>query len=136
SFGPRVPTWGQTRSCLNGSLKLRGFCLKIHMLPRLRRKPLFFGLTLVPVVLLTGVWMTLGRLDLQGREFFETGRGAIDFLDRLARTLRDGDLAAAERFYSPDYQGSSLGLGNLRRVGEKDGVTTSGFAARPGAFDR
>ncbi|HEY7214960.1 MAG TPA: CRTAC1 family protein [Thermoanaerobaculia bacterium] len=105
-------------------------------LPRPRRRPLFFGLTLAPVALLTGVWMTLGRLDVEGREFFAAGRGAVETLDRLSRALRGRDLAAAESLYAADFQGSPLGLTAIERVGEKDGVETRRFAAGGGRTDR
>ena len=110
--------------------------LKIHMLPRLRRKPLYFGLTLAPMVLLTGVWMTLGRLDVQGREFFAAGRSAVETLDRLSLALRNRDLAAAGSFYAADFHGSPLGLMAPERVEEKDGIETRRFAAGGGRTDR
>ena len=102
----------------------------------LRRKPLFFGLTLAPVVLLTGVLMTLDRLELKGREFFETGRSAVTFLDRLSHALQNRDLATAASFYAPDFRGAPLGLAAPERVGEKDGVEMGRFVAGSGRTDR
>jgi hypothetical protein len=105
--------------------------------PRLlRRKPAFFGLALAPVVLITGAVMTLRHMDETGREFFETGRGAVETLGRLSAALEKRDFAAAEALYSPGFHGSPLGLAGLRKAAEKDGIETFRFAASPGAQDR
>src|SRR4051794_41460558 len=75
-------------------------------------------------------------MDENGREFFATGRGAVETLEHLAGALRGRDLAAAEAFYSPGFRGSPLGLAGFRQTGEKDGVETAAFAARPGEVGR
>jgi hypothetical protein len=101
-------------------------------LPKLhwpRRKPLFFGLTLAPIVLLAGAWLALGRMELGGRELYQAGRSAVVTLDRLAGALRQGDLAKAEGIYSADFRGAPLSLANLRAEGTKDGIAAYRFAA-------
>jgi len=110
----------------------------VHLLNRqwFRRKPVVFSLTLAPIVLLAGSWMTLDHLDREGREFFETGRAAVTTLDRLAGDLSRQDFAAAGDVYAPDFHGSPLGLTSLRPVGEKDGIATLSFTAAKGAADR
>ncbi|HEY4563407.1 MAG TPA: hypothetical protein VIJ36_10530, partial [Thermoanaerobaculia bacterium] len=106
-------------------------------IPRwLRRKSSFFGLTLAPIVLVTGTLVTLNQMDENGREFFATGRGAVETLEHLAGALRGRDLAAAGALYSPGFRGSPLGLAGFRQTGEKDGVETAAFAARPGEVGR
>ncbi|HEV2843693.1 MAG TPA: VCBS repeat-containing protein, partial [Thermoanaerobaculia bacterium] len=102
----------------------------------LRRKPAFFGIALTLLILGAAAWITLDRLEERGQRFFATGRGAVEILGRLANALKSDDFAVAESLYSPDFQGSSLGLGSLRKAGEKDGIETSSFTARPGALDR
>ncbi len=110
--------------------------MKIRTLPRPRRKPLFFGLTLAPVIVLAGAWMTLGQMDTQGREFFAAGRGAIELLGRLAQALQTRDFVAAERLYALDFRGMPLGLTTPERVGERDGVETGRFIASEERTDR
>jgi hypothetical protein len=106
-------------------------------IPRwLRRKSSFFGLTLAPVILITGTLVSLNHMDENGRKFFETGRGAVETLGRLAGALQARDLAAAGAIYSPAFRGSSLGLAGFRKVGERDGVETAAFAAAPGEAGR
>src|SRR4051794_29723299 len=106
------------------------------MPPWLRRKSAFFSLALAPVVLVTGTLVSLDRMDENGREFFATGRGAVETLEHPAGALQAHDLAAAGALYSPGFRGSSLGLGGLRKVGEKDGIETAAFDARPGEVGR
>ncbi|HSU83576.1 MAG TPA: VCBS repeat-containing protein, partial [Thermoanaerobaculia bacterium] len=106
-------------------------------MPRwLRRKSTVFSLTLAPVVLVTGTLVTLNQMDRNGREFFEAGRGAVEALGRLGQALQAHDLAAAGALYSPAFRGSSLGLSGFHKVGEKDGIETAAFAARPGEAGR
>jgi hypothetical protein len=94
-----------------------------------RRKPVVFSLTLAPIVLIAGGWMTLDHLEREGQEFFDTGRAAVTALDRLSGALTRRDFAAAGDVYAPGFQGSPLGLASLRPVGEKDGIATLSFAA-------
>ncbi|HSS49986.1 MAG TPA: hypothetical protein VLX28_13705, partial [Thermoanaerobaculia bacterium] len=94
-----------------------------------RRKPVVFSLTLAPIVLIAGSWMTLDHLEREGKQFFDTGRAAVMALDRLSGALTRRDFAAASEVYAPGFQGSPLGLANLRPVGEKDGIATLSFAA-------
>ncbi|MFL6260531.1 MAG: CRTAC1 family protein [Thermoanaerobaculia bacterium] len=106
-------------------------------IPRwLRRKSSFFGLTLAPIVLVTGTLVTLNQMDRNGREFFAAGRGAVEALGRLGQALQAHDLATAEALYSPAFKGSPLGLAGFRKAGERDGIETAAFAAAPGSSDR
>ncbi|HKI03127.1 MAG TPA: CRTAC1 family protein [Thermoanaerobaculia bacterium] len=102
----------------------------------LRRKPVFFGLTLGPLALLVGGLMTLDHLDREGKAFFETGRAAVGTLDRLAGALSKGDLAAAGDLYAADFHGSPLGLTGLQPKGRKDGIETLRFALATTTTDR
>ena len=110
--------------------------MKIRSFTWLRRRPAFFGLALAPLVLIGATWVTLGQMDEHGRRFFETGRGAVETLSKLARSLKSRDLAAASDLYAPDFHGSPLGLVTLRKAGEKDGVETLRFAPAQGTADR
>ena len=74
-----------------------------------RRRLVFFGL-LAPVVLLPGAWLTMNRMEAGGREFYETGRGIVESLSKAAEALRNRDLTALERRYSPQFSGQLLGL--------------------------
>jgi ASPIC/UnbV protein/VCBS repeat protein len=88
------------------------------------------------VVLITGAVMTLGHMDESGHAFYDTGRGAVETLERLARALQKGDFVAAQALYGADFQGRPLGLAGLRKVGEKDGIATFRFTGGSGAQDR
>src|SRR6187549_3542952 len=101
------------------------------------RKPksLYFSL-LAPVLLIGGTLTTFDHFEKRGRQFFETGRGAVETLGSLARALKGGDLDAAGRLYSPDFRGSSLGLTHLRRGEARDGIESLCFAPDGSAMDR
>ncbi|HWN40840.1 MAG TPA: CRTAC1 family protein [Thermoanaerobaculia bacterium] len=104
--------------------------MKLH-----KPKSLFFSL-LAPVLLIGGTLTTFNHFEKRGREFFETGRGAVETLGTLARALKGGDLETAGRLYSPDFHGSSLGLTQLRRGEVKDGIESLRFAPDGSAVDR
>jgi enediyne biosynthesis protein E4 len=93
---------------------------------------------LAPLVLLSGAWLSLGHFDREGRRFYSEGKGVVETLDRFAAALRNRDLAAVEGFYSPAFRGGSLGLVDLRRSEERDGIEVRRFTAEKtaGSLDR
>ncbi|MEA2559199.1 MAG: hypothetical protein QOH06_703 [Acidobacteriota bacterium] len=104
--------------------------MKLH-----KPKPLFFSL-LAPILLVGGTFTAFEHFEKRGKQFFETGRAAVETLGSLARALKGGDLDTAGRLYSPDFRGSALGLTQLRRVQEKDGIESLRFAPDGSAADR
>lgn len=102
----------------------------------LRRRPVLFSLTLSPLALLAGAWMTMGQLDARGRAFFEAGRGAVEHLRELRHALEARDLSAVSGFYAEGFRGTSLGLVRSERIGEKDGLETFRFVSSGQAADR
>ena len=76
----------------------------------------------IVVLLFAFYWGTVWYVDGVGWEFYYKGRNAVVTLGKMARALRDGDPATLEFFYSPDFQGRSLGLNDLRPVDGRDGI--------------
>ena len=101
-----------------------------------KRRTKFLGALLAPLVLASGAWLSLGHFDREGQRFYAEGKGVVETLDRLGAALRARDLHAVENFYSPSFQGTSLGLASPARKEEKDGVVTSRFTAPAGGLDR
>jgi ASPIC/UnbV protein/VCBS repeat protein len=96
-----------------------------------RRRRLFFGL-LTPVLFFPSAWLVMNRMDANGREFYETGKGIVDTLSGVAEAVRNRDLSGIERRYSPRFSGQLLGLNTSGLKNEKDGVRIYGFRS-PGA---
>jgi hypothetical protein len=67
-------------------------------------------------------WSLMTYVDRVGREFFSKGQEVVVRLNSMARVLRSRDLAALAGFYAPDFQGSLLGLTNLRLVDDRDDI--------------
>ena len=109
------------------------FTLKPMISWSLAPKTKFFRLLLAVLVVLSGAWLWLGHLDHEGQRFYAEGKGVAGVLDRFAAALRRRDLAAVEGFYSPSFRGGSLGLVNLRRTEERDGIEASRFTAEKAA---
>ena len=105
------------------------------LLPR-RRTTLLFGLVFAPVLLVSGTWLSLDRMEQEGRRFYQTGRTVVETLAGLGRAIQARDLAAIEGFYSPGFQGSPLGLASVQRIELRDGIETLRFTAGGGATDR
>ncbi len=103
---------------------------------RPRRRTLTFGLFLAPLVVAGGAWMSLGHFDREGRRFFETGRAVVGTLAGLAGAVEARDPAGIANFYSAQYQGSPLGITDLRRAGQRDGIAVLRFAAGGSPLDR
>ncbi|HEV8242303.1 MAG TPA: CRTAC1 family protein [Thermoanaerobaculia bacterium] len=101
-----------------------------------QKRPLFFGLTLVPAVAVYLAWTTARQVEPRGRAFFERGKTVVVGLDALARALRAGDLPAAERLYAADYRGSALGLLERAPVQQRSGIRALRFAGAGAGTDR
>src|SRR5215216_3283945 len=100
-----------------------------------RRRRLFFGL-LTPILLFPGAWLIMNEMEAGGREFYETGKGIVESLGKMAEAVRNRDLAAIERRYSRDFQGQPLGLTAAELQQEKDGVRIYRFRSSKAAAGR
>ncbi len=97
--------------------------------------------TLAKLLLAAGLvvlafWLVLAALDRRGRQFYETGRGAVETLEVFARYLALRNVPSGKNLMASDFSGTSLGLTRFERVEEKDGVVRLRFVATPGTLDR
>ena len=86
-----------------------------------KTKLIYWGaIPLLAVGTLTAV--TSSYLQSAGFTFFNNGKEIKETLESLGRALKAGDKAAIENFFASDYQGSALGLNNLKETESKDGI--------------
>jgi ASPIC and UnbV/FG-GAP-like repeat len=67
------------------------------------------------------------RIDREGEYFFESGRMLVNFLNRLAGSLKQSRMADLPSFYDQGFQGKKLGLMDLSPGPEIDGIGRSAF---------
>jgi len=81
---------------------------------------------MVALVLIS--WGTMRYLDDVGMHFFNSGREALVTLSKMAEALRDGNIAPVRELYAPTFQGKSLGINNLTKIDDRDGIRIYDFA--------
>jgi ASPIC and UnbV/FG-GAP-like repeat len=77
-----------------------------------------------------------GSIERDGEQFFQTGRCLVDTLQQFARTLSALDWTELQKFYSPAFSGSSLGLTTLVPRRERDGIQELTFRADQRTINR
>src|SRR4051794_30666206 len=102
----------------------------------IRHRPILTCLVLFPVVLVPSAWWSMGRIDREGLQFFNTGKEIVQTLAQVARAVQKRDLAAVAARYSPAFQGSSLGLTRPEPADEREGVRTYRFPSAGPHEDR
>lgn len=80
-----------------------------------------FGL--VPVLFVAGAGvLSVKYMDSTGNRFFDEGKEILGTLTDLGHAMKARDYKAVEGFFSPQYQGSRLGIGTLKEVALRDGI--------------
>lgn len=92
-----------------------------------RKALLIFGAIIVGLFLVTQ--LTMSYFTSQGELFFDRGKETVTLLSQVAKAVKSKDLNAIRAFYDPAYSGSSLGLGRMEQVEEKDGILKFQFAS-------
>ena len=93
-----------------------------------RRKALVIaGATVVALILVTQ--LTMYYFTSQGELFFDRGKETVTTLDQLAKAIKSKDTEAIRALYDPAFTGSSLGLGRMEQVKEKDGILKLQFVS-------
>ena len=69
------------------------------------------------------------RIDQEGESFFEAGRTLVEFLRRMARSIRANNFDEVRCCYDPAFQGRRLGLTECVRDSEWDGISRMVFRA-------
>jgi hypothetical protein len=73
------------------------------------------------------------KVNTDSWRFFDAGKDISEQLERLAKTLERRDLDAVGAFFGEGFSGTSLGLGNLELVRDKDGIREWRFVpGKPG----
>jgi hypothetical protein len=85
-----------------------------------RNRLLFFAG--MPLALLATGTAAVEYLDRNGNIFFNNGKEIVERLTQLAASIKSRDYDAIQAHYSPQFRGKSLGLAELREIGELDGV--------------
>src|SRR5712692_3053425 len=81
-----------------------------------------------PLALFFGTFLSVEHVNQRSLRFFNTGKGIVETLRQLAQAVQSRDLAAVEKFYTPEFRGSRLGFTELQLVEEKDGIHRSRFS--------
>ncbi|HWF07791.1 MAG TPA: CRTAC1 family protein [Bryobacteraceae bacterium] len=94
-----------------------------------------FGL--VPLLFVAGAGVvSVKYLDSTGNRFFDEGKEILGDLTQLSHAMKARDYAAVEGYFSPQYQGSRLGVMTLKEVALKDGIHKQLFSSDGSSQDR
>jgi len=99
---------------------------------------LFLSLGFPPAVgaSFAGGTILLDRMEETGQRFYRTGTEILSLLNRLSRALSVKDHSQIGDLYATGFRGESLGLTNLQRAEEKDGVRIFRIMAEKKSLDR
>jgi hypothetical protein len=75
-------------------------------------------------------------IEADGERFFQTGRLIVNTLREFSERLRALQTDLSDKFYTPDFAGSSLGLAQRALKSEKDGIREYSFQSDQKALDR
>jgi hypothetical protein len=81
-------------------------------------------------------WAAVMYVSRVGEEFFSKGRDTAVTLSTMAKALRIRDLTSLEGIYTPDFQGSPLGLTDLQLMNDGDAVRFYTFQSKGEISDR
>jgi hypothetical protein len=76
----------------------------------------------VPLALFVGGTTGVNYVDSLGLTFFHNGKDVLGRMAQFSAKLKARDANAMEAFFSPQFQGSRLGLNDLKEVHLKDGI--------------
>ena len=73
----------------------------------------------------------LNSIERNGEDFFQTGRSVVNTFKEMVEYLKSFQFSQLERFYSPRFEGTSLGINNLVEERELDGIRIHRLVAEP-----
>jgi hypothetical protein len=97
-----------------------------YMSKRSRR---LLSVAVILAVLIVITLIIANYLERAGNTFFDRGKQVVDTLEALGKKVQARDISGIESFYSASFRGSSLGLGKIKQIEEKDGIRQLAMAS-------